>query len=222
MKTNTKLAIASASLCLAMCVAAVAMEAYYILGSAIVALFSSLAMLYAVGGGEGKCRHTAMYLSRVPGLGHVYLGCGRRSIPFFIGDVASVSTFALMALFPADVLFGAFLFVAILFYIAFASVVDVEMVCDRMGFPRMMCGYELNVRRGRLGLLVLTVALTVSTVAVSLLIFLAYPTPGNNMWLHLSVSGVLIALTAALAADYAGNGDAPLERATGCEGGGAQ
>ncbi|MDR0523253.1 MAG: hypothetical protein LBG62_02375 [Candidatus Methanoplasma sp.] len=218
MKTKTKLAVASASFCLAICVAAVAMEEYYLLGSAIVALFSSLAMLYSVDDGEGRCRNTAMYLSRVPGLGHVYLGCGRRSIPFFIGDVACASTFALMAMFPADSEFVFFLLFEMMFFVFFASMIDAEMVCDRMGFPRTAGGCGLNLRRGRLCLLALAMAMAILTSASSACV-LSGPGHGNNLWLHASIVASTIALAVAMAADYARKRDSPLPK-LGCDRGG--
>jgi hypothetical protein len=103
---------------------------------------------------DEKNRPSAMIRSFVPGLGHAYLRAYRRAASFSFGYLAIVLTvFGMLAL-KSEAVIPLFSLFGIIVVMMFISLIDTEIMCNRLGLPYTGYAYEVRIRNYNLAFLV--------------------------------------------------------------------
>lgn len=100
--------------------------------------------------GQKKSRPDAMFYSMFPGIAHVYLRQFRRSVPFFGTYALVLIVVPLLFASPADWAALISSMIAALMALMFVSLVDAEVVCNRLRLPYTGDPYEIKITNYKL------------------------------------------------------------------------
>jgi len=118
-------------------VVAVRGDSLYLIAGSSAAAFGLLAWLGGLGDApsvSSKKRAVSYVCSFIPGLGHLYLGRWKRSIPFLMMIVVILLSLYLLFLYPPDADYIAVIMLLLtIMYGSHLSWADVEKLCDDMG-----------------------------------------------------------------------------------------
>ncbi|MDR1405495.1 MAG: hypothetical protein LBJ20_08035 [Candidatus Methanoplasma sp.] len=114
---------------------------------------------------DEKNRPSAMIRSFVPGLGHVYLRAYRRAILFSFGYLAIVLIVSGMLVLELEAILLLFSMFGIIIGMMFISLIDTEIVCNRLGLPYTGYAYEVRIHDYNLAFIAsLTIAYAVGVI----------------------------------------------------------
>jgi len=144
------------SLFIATLIIVILLENYWIALSAFGTFFAlSTALLTNVNLDDPeKNRPSAMIRSFVPGLAHIYLHAYRRAMVFSFGYLMVVLAVLGMIMTAPNGLPSFFAIFCILFGMIFISLMDTEMVCNKIGLPYTGYPYEMKIKNYNLAFFV--------------------------------------------------------------------
>ena len=137
-----------------------------------------------------KKRSIADSCSNMPGLGHLYLGRRKRSIPFFFVAITSIIIFFLCALYPSDTIYLVIITFLTLLYASFMSWIDVGRLCDEMGLPHDDPEKEIHLSQPYHGLYTTTVVASLILISVTLYFWFFDWNADGNIWLYGTMTSV--------------------------------
>lgn len=95
---------------------------------------------------SGKSRLKCLYLSFLPGAGHIYLGRYRTSVPYVAALFVSMFILMLAVPFINDVIYLIMLFSLTYFSAAMIAAINVESICDEIGLLHENEAAEMNIK----------------------------------------------------------------------------